>query len=95
VISPDDRTQPIRWDNEHFPNGEVFDFLRIQFDAPGAEPVNAWLYIAHASLHRGTAHVHEVLAPELKLPADAQCKVRIDRDAIRLPYPSFPAVIVL
>jgi hypothetical protein len=96
VIAPDHRTRPIHWDDKHFQNGEVFDFLRIQFEASGTKPVDAWLYIPHASPHRSTPRVHEVIAPQLlAIPAGAQCIVRIDRNAAQLPYPSFPAAIVL
>ena len=33
VVAPDHRTKPIHWDDA-FPDGEVFDLLRIWFQAP-------------------------------------------------------------
>jgi hypothetical protein len=52
VLSADHRTKPVNWDPAHAP-GEVFDFLRIRFEAPeGSEAIPAWLYIPHNSDHR-------------------------------------------
>ena len=91
VVAPNHRSQPIHWDDVHFPNGEVFDFLRIQFEAPlDAAPVTAWLYIPHGSPARRSPWIHEVLAAQLDIPSGAQCRVRIDRNAAQLPYHLFP-----
>jgi hypothetical protein len=35
VIAPDHRTKPIHWNDKDFPDGEVFDWLRIRIEAPG------------------------------------------------------------
>lgn len=95
VLTPDHRSHPIHWDDVEFPNGEVFDFLRIDFEAPlDAKPVRAWLYIPHGSKARWTPNIHEVLAPELSISADARCRVEINRTCIQLPYRWFPAVVV-
>jgi hypothetical protein len=96
VVAPDHRSQPIHWDDNNFPNGEVFDLLRIQFQAPiDAAPVAAWLYIPHGSPARRAPWIHEVLAAQLDIPAGAQCRVTINRNAVQLPYHLFPAVVVL
>jgi hypothetical protein len=96
VIAPDHRTQAIHWNDAGFPNGEVFDLLRIQFEAPlDAGPVNAWLYIPQGSPHRRTPCIHEVIAPHLNIAAGVQCRIRINRNAVQLPYSLFPAVIVI
>jgi hypothetical protein len=96
VIAPDHRTQAIHWNDASFPNGEVFDLLRIQFEAPlDAAPVNAWLYISQGSPHRRMPCIHEVIAPKLDIPAGVQCRIRINRAAVQLPYSLFPAFLVI
>jgi hypothetical protein len=96
VVGPDHRTRAIHWDDAGFPDGEVFDLLRIQFEAPHDAPVvDAWLYIPHGSPHRRTPFMHEIIAPHLNIPAGVQCRIRIDRHAVQLPYGLFPAVVVI
>jgi hypothetical protein len=96
VVAPDHRSEPIPWDNTNFPNGEVFDLLRIQFEAPvDTKPVTAWFYIPHGSPARRTPYIHEVLAPKLDVPDKAQCRIRINRSAVQIPYSLFPAVIIV
>ena len=96
VLAPDHRSRPIPWDDANFPDGEIFDFLRIPFEAPlGAAPMPAWLYIPHGSPARSSPWIHEVLAPQLDIPADTQCAVTINRNVGLLPYDRFPAVLVL
>jgi len=96
VVAPDHRSQPIHWDNVGFPDGEVFDLLRIQFEAPlGAALVMAWLYIPHGSPARRTPCIHEVLAAKLEIPAEAECKIMINRNAIQLPNGMFPAFVII
>jgi hypothetical protein len=96
VLTPDHRTRPIDWDHANHPDGEIFDFLRIQFEAPvGSGPVDAWLYIAHNSQWRKDPRVHEVMAPMIEnLDADAICKIRIDRPGWELPYQLWRAIVV-
>jgi len=96
VVAPDHRTQPIHWNDDMFPNGEIFDLLRIQFEAPpDVAPVTAWLYIPHESPHRRTPYIHEVIGPELNIPVDVQCIIKINRNMVHLPYSLFPAVVVI
>ena len=67
VTQPDHRTAPLAWT----PSGrttEVFDLLRIELEfGPLPTRVPAWLYVAHASPHRGTPTVHEVITQQLNL----------------------------
>jgi hypothetical protein len=88
VIAPDHRTKQIHWNDKDFPDGEVFDWLRIQIEAPvGASPVNAWLYIPHGSIHRGTPTVHEVMANQrLNTSLGTKCKILIDRKWFETPF---------
>jgi hypothetical protein len=96
VVAPDHRSQPIHWDDADFPSGEVFDLLRIQFAAPvDAAPVAAWLYIPHGSPARATPQIHEVLARRLDIPAEAQCRVTINRNAVQLAYRYFPPLVIV
>jgi hypothetical protein len=94
VATPDHRTKPIPW-HKNFPNGESFDFLRIQFEPSyGAPLVKAWLYIAHGSPHRNDLRIHEVITERLDLTDDPRCRIHIDRWPIWLPYTAFRAAIV-
>jgi len=77
VDRPDHQTGDITW---FYKDGravtERFGFLRIEFEAPlGAPRVRAWLYVASASPHRQTPHIHEVLAPRLDIPAQCDCAI--------------------
>jgi hypothetical protein len=84
VVAPDHRSKPIYWDNANFPHGEVFDLLRIEFEAPlDAAPVTAWLYIPHGSPARRT--------PWIAGPEDPM-DPRSPGDAVR--HPSRSAVQV-
>ena len=96
VVAPDHRTKPIHWDDA-FPDGEVFDLLRIWFQAlRDSTPVNAWLYIPHGSQHRRTPYLHEAIAPKkLEIQDNVRCKITIERDTVRLPYRLFPALVVI
>ena len=95
VITPDHRTQPIRWLGSTS-QGEIFDLLRIKIEAPtGAEPEAAWLYIAHWSYHRPNPKVHEVIARKLDILEDAQCQIIIDRQSIDLPYSQWQAKLII
>jgi hypothetical protein len=98
VLTPDHRSKAIDWQPEKHPGGEVFDLLRIELEAPeGAEPIRAWLYIAHNSDHRRNPTSHELIAPPLlqPLPPDSCCTIRIDRNYIQLPYREWSALLVL
>ena len=87
IANPDYRTSPIPWHPDHAP-GEVFDFLRIQLEAPeGRNRIDAWIYVAHHSDHRNDPRMHEILASELcNLSGNASCRIHIDRNVIELPY---------
>ena len=96
VVAPDHRSQPIHWDDADFPDGELFDLLRVQFQSPlDAAPVAAWLYIPHGSPARQNPCIHEVLAPKLDIPAKAKCRLTINRNAVQLTYRWFPAVVIV
>jgi hypothetical protein len=59
----DHATGPIEWEPDFT---EKFSFLRVRFECPvGAEPVDAWLYIAHRSPHFTKANYVEVLTEDL------------------------------
>jgi len=95
VLAPDHRTRQIPWDPS-FGDGEVFDLLRIHFEAPtGTAPVLAWLYIPHGSPHRKDPRCHEVLAPNVQLSTGARCRVGISRNAVQLPYQTWPVIMVV
>jgi hypothetical protein len=96
VAVPDYRTSAIHWDDVHHPNGEVFDLVRIIFEAPiGESGVDAWLYVPHNSDHRKTPRVHEVIAPKLTIPTTTQCRITIRRQVAELPYLFAPALVVI
>lgn len=96
VLTPDHRSKPINWQPENHPGGEVFDFLRIELEAPeGAALTRAWLYIAHNSNHRNEPKNHEVIAPPLSVTKGTRCKVHINRPFVQLPYRAWPALLVL
>ena len=93
VVAPDHRSQPIHWDDADFPSGEIFDLLRIQFAAPvDAAPVA--LHSARIAGH-GDTQIHEVLARRLDIPAEAQCRVTINRNAVQLAYRHFPPMVIV
>ena len=77
VTKPDHRTAPLAWT----PSGrttEVFDLLRIGLEFDHRERiVPAWLYIAHASPHRRTPTIHEVIAEPLDLADVTSCRVHL------------------
>jgi hypothetical protein len=86
VISPDHRTNPIPWD-PRFGVGEIFDFLRIEIEAPvGTSRVPAWLYIGHGSVHRADCRKHEVLGPKLNVKIGDRCCIIIKKKIVELPY---------
>ena len=97
VLTPDHRTRVIDWDPKRYPGGEVFDLLRIELEAPlGARRMSAWLYIAHRSDWRKSPQHHEIIAPRFirNLRPDSRCRIIIYRDAAKLPYRQWPAVVV-
>jgi len=51
--------------------------------------------VGYGSPARATPQIHEVLAPRLDIPAEAQCRVTINRNAVQLAYRYFPMVIVV
>jgi len=73
VINPSHRTPPLAWT----PSGvktEVFDLVRIELKFSHMDsPVPAWLYVAHASPHRKTPTVHEVIAQKLNISGITTC----------------------
>ena len=84
VTQPDHRTAPLAWT----PSGrttEVFDLVRIELEF-GLLPtrVPAWLYVAHASPHRGTPTVHEVITQLLNLNEISECQIHLRASAVRL-----------
>ena len=95
VLAPDHRTEPISWHRD-YPQGEVFDLLRVKLEAPtGAAAVLAWLFIPHGSPHRKNLRLHEVIAPRLKLDEGARCLIRMNRNVVQLPYQSWPVIVVV
>ena len=95
ILAPDHRTEPIPW-HPDLPQGEVFDLLRIELEAPtGATAVPAWLFIPHGSPHRQNLRLHEVIAAKLDLDAEAGCLISIERNAVQLPYQSWPVIVVV
>lgn len=94
VMAADHRTRPIHWDETN-PDGEVFDFLRVQLEAPiGSDPISCWLYVAHWSQFRETPTQHELVGPAIDLPDGTECRLIIERHASFLPYKSWEAAIV-
>jgi hypothetical protein len=86
VISPDHRTKPVPWDPA-FGVGEVFDFLRIEIEAPvGSSRVKAWLYIPHGSPHRKDIRKHEIITTKLKVIEGNRCAIIINKQVEELPY---------
>jgi hypothetical protein len=70
--------------------------VRIELESPiGGRAVAAWLYIAHNAPHRRDPSIHEVLSPWVEIEAQARCLIRIRRSHVQIPYPNFPAIIVL
>lgn len=49
--------------------------------------VPAWLYVAHASPHRGTPTVHEVIAQQLNLSEVRECQIHLRASAVTLTPP--------
>jgi hypothetical protein len=96
VVTPDHRTGPITWDYNGSPVEEVFDLVRIEFEAPrGTASIPAWLYISHLTVHRQTPCIHEILAPMINIPDQCDCFVHINREGAQLPYRHWPAVVIL
>lgn len=84
VTRPDHRTAPLAWT----PSGrttEVFDLVRIELEfGPLPTRVPAWLYVAHASPHRGTPTVHEVITRQLNLSEVSECLIHLRASAVTL-----------
>ena len=84
VAQPDHRTAPLAWT----PSGrttEVFDLVRIELEfGPLPTRVPAWLYVAHASPHRGTPTVHEVITQQLNLSEVSECQIHLRASAVTL-----------
>ena len=84
VTQPDHRTPPLAWT----PSGrttEVFDLVRIELEfGPLPTRVPAWLYVAHASPHRGTPTVHEVITQQLNLSEVSECQIHLRASAVTL-----------
>jgi len=84
VTQPDHRTAPLAWT----PSGrttEVFDLVRIELEfGPLPTRVPAWLYVAHASPHRGTPTVHEVITQQLNLSEVSECQIHLRASAVTL-----------
>lgn len=87
VTQPDHRTIPLAWT----PSGrttEVFDLVRIELEfGPLPTRVPAWLYVAHASPHRSTPTVHEVIAQQLNLSDVHECQIHLRSSAVTLTPP--------
>ncbi|WNL42744.1 glycosyltransferase family 9 protein [Halomonas sp. PAMB 3264] len=84
VTKPDHRTAPLAWT----PSGrttEVFDLVRIGLEfGHDKRIVPAWLYIAHASPHRRTPTIHEVIAEPLDLADIPSCRIHLRASAVTL-----------
>jgi hypothetical protein len=95
VLSSDHRTKPIAW-LPGKPNTEVFDLVRIEFEAPcDASAVPAWLYIPHGSPHRRKLRIYEVITTKLNLASVKLCRIKINHPTLQLPLPLFPLVVVV
>jgi hypothetical protein len=95
VLSSDHRSKRIDWHPQHAP-GEVFELLRICFEAPiGSAKMPAWLYIAHNSDHRKNLRVHEIVAHKLNISVGDRCRIHIDRSCWSLSYREFPIIVLL
>ena len=97
IMAPDHRTKPIPWAYRGTPVVEVFDFLRLELEAPiGAVRRAAWLYISHGTAHRLNPRMHEILAPTIvDLPDECECILRIDRPKVQWPYAHQPQVAIV
>lgn len=84
VTQPDHRTAPLAWT----PSGrttEVFDLVRIELEfGPLPTRVPAWLYIAHASPHRSTSTIHEVITQQVNLSEVSECRIHLRASAVTL-----------
>jgi hypothetical protein len=88
VITPDHRTGRIRWNDGNFPDGEVFDLLRVSLAIPdGSAAFDAWLYIAHGSPHRAMPDVHEFISHHWanNITHGMQCRLLIYREYFSVP----------
>lgn len=64
---------------------EVFDLVRIELEfGPLPTRVPAWLYVAHASPHRGTPTIHEVITQQLNLSEVSECQIHLRASAVTL-----------
>jgi hypothetical protein len=99
IVKPDHRTEAIHWDESNHPNGEIFDLLRVIFEAPaGGVPVKAWLYVAYNSEWRSKPNIHELVAlTKLPTTVGSNCLLRIEREWIQAPpyQPFFGGKMIL
>lgn len=84
VRVPDHRTRPIAWT----PSGrtrEVFDLVRVELElAVTGRCFPAWLYVAHASPHRGTPTIHELIARPIDLAGEMDLRLHIRSSAVEI-----------
>ncbi|QOR40213.1 glycosyltransferase family 9 protein [Billgrantia diversa] len=82
VNKPDHRTAPLAW-TQSGRTTEVFDLVRIGLEFDHVEKIiPAWLYIAHASPHRQTPTIHEVIAGPMDLADVSSCRVHLRASAV-------------
>lgn len=84
VRKPDHRTPPLAWT----PSGrtrEVFDLVRVELElVASGRYFPAWLYVAHASPHRGTPTIHELIARPIDLAGETDCRLYIRSSAVEI-----------
>lgn len=86
ILNPDKRTLPIKWHNDA--PAEVFDFLKVKLCIPRLNvEKDAWIYIAHNSVHRNRYNFHELICEKIENLSDCEnMKIRISRNSLVLPY---------
>jgi hypothetical protein len=74
IINPDHTTGPIEWEPGH---KERFSLTKVglQILPQNAPQVDAWIYVAHESPHRGNALLIEVLAATITISDGSQLAV--------------------
>jgi len=96
VVAPDHRSQPIPWGRCGLSEWRgLRSFTHPVRGASRCGTCGAWLYIPHGSPARATPQIHEVLARRLDIPAEVQCRVTINRNAVQLAYRYFPPMVIV
>jgi len=79
IWNPDHTTTRIQWED---PPGEIFSFLRIRLECPlNSELQQAWLYLAHNSIHYHRLFEAEVLSKWIvNVQYGMLCQIHKERD---------------